>query len=91
MPKRDWFVVLFLVVSIPTLFIIGNVFELELVCIGVFFVSFFGIVIHRIIEERKMPNMKEGNNGSIFQERMYGSNPLDLSNYVKTDHRDPFE
>ncbi len=91
MPKRDWFVIFFLVVSIPTLFIIGSVFELEFVCMGIFFVTFFGIVVHRIMEERKMPNTGESDDGTIFYEKMYGSNPLDPFNYVKTNHHDPFE
>ncbi len=91
MPKRDWFVILFLIFSIPTLFIIGSVFDLEFLCMGIFFASFFGIVVHRIIEERKMPNQEESDDRTIFHKKMYGSNPLDPFNYVKTDHRDPFE
>ena len=91
MSKKDRFLIIFLIVSIPTLLIVGSVFELEIVCMGIFFVSCSAIIVQRIIEEHKIPSTRESNDGPISHEKMYGSNPLDPFNYVKTDHRDPFE
>ena len=91
MTKKEWFFILFMIVFIPSFIIIGGIFELEMVCMGILFVSCSAIIVQRIIKEHKMPNRRESNDKLISHEQMYGSNPLDPFNYVKTDHRDPFE